>query len=177
MKQALLVLFLVVATTSVVMSEPFFGTLFALGVLKFGLDIISLGSSLNKMIPGDHRGFGRSLRSGRSVGDNKVSSIFLKASINDVDDCAKNFVCQLAAKSDESMDGFETTAFAIYGHATSIDVSRSDVEFQLASNVGRLAGIQQCQTIYARCPMSYGQLLQTMEGAFTESETLNHLKI
>ncbi|TRY68970.1 hypothetical protein TCAL_15114 [Tigriopus californicus] len=117
------------------------------------------------------RRFGRSVE----VEGVKVQDLLLKASVNDVDDCAKNFVCQLNTKSIESMDSVEQTLLAIYGQDASIDVSRSDVEFQLAANVGRLAGAEQCQTVYARCPMEYDQLLQTFEGKFTSSETLNQL--
>ncbi|XP_059089433.1 uncharacterized protein LOC131885415 [Tigriopus californicus] len=179
MKQALIALSLVAATTTVVMSEPVLGGLVALGLLKLGAFKLgaAIGSSSRRRSYGRRRGFSRGRRFGRSVEVEgvKVQDLLLKASVNDVDDCAKNFVCQLNTKSIESMDSVEQTLLAIYGQDASIDVSRSDVEFQLAANVGRLAGAEQCQTVYARCPMEYDQLLQTFEGKFTSSETLNQL--
>lgn len=176
MKQAIIVLSLVAATTTVVMSEPILGGLVALGLLKIGA--FKLGAAIGSAAS-RRRGFRGSRRSrrrfGRSIEDDKVQDILLRASVEDVDDCAKNFVCQLNTKSIKSMDAFERTIFAVYGQDPTIDVSRSDVEFQLASNIGRLSGIQHCKTIYARCPMEYGQLLKTIEGTFTQNEPLNLL--
>lgn len=157
MKQHIIVLSLMAALTTVVKSEPFVGTIAALGSLYVAFDF--LWHALENG------------RSRRSIGNANAHEMFLKASLLDVDDCAKNLVCQLSTKSIESMDALERTVFAIYGQDASIDLSRADVEFQLAANIGRQAGIQQCLNIYARCPWDYRQLLHTIEG------TPNHLYI
>lgn len=156
MKKVAIVLFLVVAATIMVSSAPFFGAFIALRVLKFGIQFVQIGSKVNGFLT-------HARRIGRFAMSDSVQDIFLKASVVDVDDCAKSLICQLSTKSKESLDSLERSVFDIYNKNSIIDVTKPDVEFQLAANIGLNAGLKQCQTIYARCPLDYHQLLEAIE--------------
>jgi hypothetical protein len=41
-------------------------------------------------------------------------------------------------------------------------VSKSTVEFDLAAKMGRRAGVEHCNTIYARCPYGVSELMAIM---------------
>jgi hypothetical protein len=116
-------------------------------------------------------GYGR--RWGRSAEeDADLSAAIVQASVADVDDCAKSFVCQLNAKPAVGLDALEVDVRAAFGNGGYIDVTKSSAEFDLAALMGRLAGEQQCSTIYARCRTPYSSMLKTMEQTLKQQDTL-----
>ena len=60
------------------------------------------------------------------------------------------------AFNDKQVNNFK---FQISG----INLSSGTVEFDLAALIGRKAGTQQCQKIYARCNKEYDELLKVLE--------------
>jgi hypothetical protein len=103
-------------------------------------------------------------RRGRSVeSQNEFSEMLVQASVSDVDDCAKSFICQLNTKAPQAMDLLESEIYPVFGNNGVIDVTKASVEFDLAALTGRLAGERQCATIYARCKTPYKTLLSVME--------------
>jgi hypothetical protein len=43
-----------------------------------------------------------------------------------------------------------------------VDVTAPSVEFDLASLIGRMAGSQQCKTIYSRCTVSPQAIMESI---------------
>ncbi|TRY68975.1 hypothetical protein TCAL_14211 [Tigriopus californicus] len=113
--------------------------------------------------------------------EEQIEKLLLKASIEDVFDCDKKFVCEVSTKPLEAMDFTERAIYDLFGHrGTNLDVKDTSVEFQLAHAVGHLAGYEQCEMIYARCNLPYADILSSMERRFerqgsTEEESVNGL--
>lgn len=127
---------------------------------------------------GRRRSYGRR-RYGRSVEDEtSLDEEFLRASIADIDDCAKSFVCQVNAKSatpNVFMDEVETTVSELFGEDGVIDVSAPTAEFDLAATMGRMAGFQQCKQIYARCKVDYKTLRNSIESMVQPNTVTNNV--
>ena len=104
------------------------------------------------------RSHGRS-RYGRSVAD--VDEMFLVASQNDADDCAKKLICSLAARDPRTLAQDEAVIVNIFGKNT-LDVSKATVEFDLAAIMGRKAGGAQCEKIYSRCVYPTNTMMEVM---------------
>lgn len=99
--------------------------------------------------------------------EQQIEKLLLKASIEDVFDCDKKFVCEVSTKPVEAMDFTERAIYDLFGpRGTNIDVQETSVEFQLAHAVGHLAGYEQCEIIYARCNLPYADILASMERRF-----------
>ncbi|XP_059087185.1 peroxisomal membrane protein PEX13-like [Tigriopus californicus] len=96
----------------------------------------------------------------------EMSQLLLEASLADVDDCTKEFVCLLHAKPIASLDAMELSIYSLFDDSVGIDVERTDVEFQLAAFIGKGVGVSQCQTVYARCSSSYEETKAPMEIEF-----------
>lgn len=163
MKLLLIAIFLLFATTTVV--ESFI--ISALIGFKIGYAL----ASRNRGGHGGRSYGGRRNRWGRSIEDDiQIEQVMIKASLDDSDDCAKAFVCQLNAQPARTtpMELFVYEYFGsnvkstIDGQAL-INVLNPTVQFDLAAHVGRLGGAQQCQQVYARCPMPYKDLLSVLE--------------
>jgi len=107
---------------------------------------------------GRSHGHGRG-RYGRSVAD--VDEMFLVASQNDADDCAKKLICSLAARDPRSLAQDEAVIVGLFGHGD-LDVSKSTVEFDLAAIMGRKVGEVQCEKIYSRCVYPTNTLMEVM---------------
>lgn len=107
-------------------------------------------------------------RYGRSVTDEEFDNFFLQASIKDTDDCGKSFICQLNAKPVNELAEFERVMRGTYAVGDVIDVTQDTVEFDLAAMIGRKAGEEQCEIIYARCESNY----ETMKKIAYEAATL-----
>jgi hypothetical protein len=182
MKLAVLAIFFYFVSTTMVES------LFILGALvgfRIGYDLAKRE---------DRRGYGRAYygrggRWGRSIEgseDNslQIQQVMLQASIQDNDDCAKAFVCQVNAKPIRTtpMEEFVYDYFGgntrdtamlralMPGSApgmTVVDVLSPSVQFELAAQVGRIGGVQTCQQIYAQCTLPYSELIAAIEGKVT----------
>ena len=81
--------------------------------------------------------------------------MFLTASVQDTNDCAKSFVCHINAKPVSELGEFELVMREMYAIGDNIDFTQDTVEFDLAALVGRKAGESQCMTIYQRCKSNY----------------------
>jgi len=118
------------------------------------------------------RSHGRSYvkrRWGRSVEDetfDEMSNTILDASLNDADDCAKKLVCSLNAQDVKTLQADEAAIASLFGKTAGIDLTSTTVEFDLAALMGRQAGKNQCDTIYARCPYQSKDLMEVMRKEF-----------
>jgi hypothetical protein len=178
MKLAILAIFFYFISTSIV--ESFI--ISALIGFKIGYALASRNRGRESGGWG-RRSYGRS-RWGRSIEDDnslQIEQVMLQASIQDNDDCAKAFVCQVNAKPIRST-AMEQFVFDYFGGnakdtamlralmpgsaqgMTVIDALSPTVQFELAAQVGRLGGVEQCQKIYAQCTMQYTELLGALEG-------------
>jgi len=114
--------------------------------------------------------YGRSHRRwGRSVEDetfDEMSNTILDASLNDADDCAKKLVCSLNAQDVNTLQADEAAIASLFGKTAGIDLTSTTVEFDLAALMGRQAGKNQCDTIYARCPYQSKDLMEVMRKEF-----------
>jgi len=91
------------------------------------------------------------------------------ASQNDVEDCLKSYICQVAAKLDVNLDQFERNLKSNFSQSIEeMDVFSNAIEFDLASVIGHTAGIDQCHLIYARCPKPYEQISGNLQLAFQQ---------
>ena len=153
-----------------------------------------IGFKIGYLVANANRGRGRSYgrsyghrRWGRSIEASDESSIqleqiMLQASLEDNDDCAKAFVCYVNAKPTR-VTPVEEFVFEYFGAATKeqamlkalmpkesaqgltvVDALSPTVQFDLASQIGKMGGSQQCQKIYAQCPLPYSELLSVIEG-------------
>jgi F0F1-type ATP synthase membrane subunit c/vacuolar-type H+-ATPase subunit K len=107
---------------------------------------------------GRSHGHGRG-RYGRSVAE--VDEMFLTASQDDADDCAKKLICSLSARDPRTLAQDEAVIVSIFGQGD-LDVSKSTVEFDLAAIMGRKAGEAQCEKIYSRCVYPTNTLMEVM---------------
>jgi len=117
-----------------------------------------------------YRSYGRSHRRwGRSVEDesfDEMSNAILDASLNDAEDCAKKLVCSLNAQDVKTLQADEAAIASLFGKTAGIDLTSTTVEFDLAALMGRQAGKNQCDTIYARCPYQSKDLMEVMRKEF-----------
>ena len=86
----------------------------------------------------------------------------VKADLEDFDDCAKMFICQLNAKNDSTLGPVEkmmkksfSTGSNNYG---GLDVNRVSARFDLAALTGKMVGLNQCKLFYGRCKIPYIQM-------------------
>ena len=88
----------------------------------------------------------------------------IKNEFQDIDDCAKMFLCQLGAKPEESLNYVEKDINDMFGtnQNGTLDVLKPSVLFDLAATFGRDAGLEQCQTLYARCQIPYEDMMNIM---------------
>jgi len=108
-------------------------------------------------------------RHGRSVEDesfDEMSNAILDASLNDAEDCAKKLVCSLNAQDVKTLQADEAAIASLFGKTAGIDLTSTTVEFDLAAFMGRQAGKNQCDNIYARCPYQSKDLMEVMRKEF-----------
>jgi len=128
-----------------------------------------------------HRRYGRSI-DGSDESSIQLEQIMLQASLEDNDDCAKAFVCYVNAKPTRTTP-VEEFVFDYFGTATKeqamlkalmpkeaaqgltvVDALSPTVQFDLAAQIGKMGGSQQCKLIYAQCPLPYSELISVIEG-------------
>jgi len=110
-----------------------------------------VGKALRRRGGGRRKSFGKRKRYGRDVTDQEVDAaideLFLKATLNDADDCAKKYVCLVSAADEEALDEMERSVASAFAPEGFIDVSSPSARFQLAATMGRVAGYKQCEVI------------------------------
>ena len=91
--------------------------------------------------------------------------IILSADFQDTNDCAKKFICELNAKDETKLDSIEMVTRTLFGDDNSghFDVTKPSAHFDFAALVGRKAGFNQCETIFARCDVPYEDLKMMIE--------------
>jgi len=140
-------------------------------ILLGGAIGIGLGAASRRRSRVSHgRSYRRSYRRhGRSVEDesfDEMSNAILDASLNDAEDCAKKLVCSLNAQDVKTLQADEAAIASLFGKTAGIDLTSTTVEFDLAAFMGRQAGKNQCDTIYARCPYQSKDLMEVMRKEF-----------
>ena len=98
-------------------------------------------------------------RFGRSITD--IDELFLFASQNDADDCAKKLICSLAAKDVNTLAQDEAVIVSLFGQSE-LDVSKTSIEFDLAATMGRKVGSDHCNSVYSRCGYTSDSLMEVM---------------
>jgi hypothetical protein len=98
-------------------------------------------------------------RFGRSITD--IDELFLFASQNDADDCAKKLICSLAAKDVNTLAQDEAVIVSLFGQSE-LDVSKTTIEFDLAAIMGHKVGSDQCNIVYSRCGYTSESLMEVM---------------
>ena len=98
-----------------------------------------------------------------------------QAEFQDIDDCAKMFLCQLNPKNENELGSFETFFKSQFGMNESgvLDVTKLSVRFDLAAVIGQDVGMEQCQNVYGRCKMDYVDMLKIMESSMPENDAQN----
>ena len=129
--------------------------------MEEGTNHVAILASLNRLTFGLHCSYMKKRRYGRSVEDNDgLADILLQASLEDGEDCAKKLVCSLNAQDSTTLAEDEKAIATLFGQ--NIDMAAATVEFDLAALMGRQAGEQQCQRIYARCQYQAKDLMAAM---------------
>ena len=91
------------------------------------------------------------------------SSLYIvKADLDDFDDCAKMFICQLNAKNDSTLGPVEKMMKKSFSAGSTnyggLDVNRISARFDLAALTGKMVGLNQCKLFYGRCKIPYLQM-------------------
>ncbi len=82
----------------------------------------------------------------------------------------KAYVCEVNSLPFEKLNDLEKTIQQRFAETLAqIDPSSSTVEFDLASVIGRTVGVNQCKTIYGRCPNDFSSLSSLMQQKVRET--------
>ena len=106
-----------------------------------------LSSNLKFFVFSYKRRWGRSTEVTKN---DDLTETLLQTSLVDTNDCAKKLVCSLNAHDFTTLAADEKSIVTLFGQSDKIDVSAVTAEFDLAALMGRQAGPEQCQRIYAR---------------------------
>merc|ERR1712002_1121601 len=105
----------------------------------------------------NHNSYGRR-RYGRSAEDEidansvNITEWYEDMSIKDQDDCGKRMFCELRAKEASGVTLVEDEMYITqrFGEGNAVDVSKVEVEFDLAGHIGKNMGIARCVELYGR---------------------------
>lgn len=121
-----------------------------------GVKLLAVKAALGGLL------IGGALRRGKRE---TLAEVFLEASRKDQYDCAKLLICELNAKSIEELKDDEITISRTFGQEDAIDVTAPGVEFDLAGLMGRMAGSQQCKSVYSRCALKPQDIMKGIRKA------------
>lgn len=96
-------------------------------------------------------------------------------STKDQDDCGKRMVCELRAKEARSARALNSNEKIIadsFGSGNAVDVSKVEVEFELAAQIGKNMGMGRCGEIYSRCEVTTEEIIEMIEKEFEEFEVV-----
>ena len=98
--------------------------------------------------------------------------LIFAADFQDVDDCAKKFICEVNAKNDSALDGIEVLIKSLFGYEKSgqLDVTKPSARFDFAAIVGLKSGFEQCKTLFSRCDSSYDAMKNIIEEGLVSQE-------
>lgn len=93
----------------------------------------------------------------------------------DQDDCGKRMICELRAKeatAAKNLNNNEKIIADNFGSGNAVDVSKVEVEFELAAQIGKNMGIERCGEVYSRCEVTTKELIEMIEKEFEEFEVV-----
>ncbi|CAB4070263.1 unnamed protein product [Lepeophtheirus salmonis] len=101
---------------------------------------------------------------------NEYEEILLSASQEDQNDCAKRLVCEISSLPPTAMS-LEEVQIASAFNSNYLDISKATVEFELAAQIGKRVGLEQCSVIYKRCPFPRAKLMEMYKETNVEDES------
>uniref|UniRef100_A0A0K2TSI0 Uncharacterized protein n=2 Tax=Lepeophtheirus salmonis TaxID=72036 RepID=A0A0K2TSI0_LEPSM len=127
--------------------------------------LISRGGRRRNYRPRYHQNFGynhrhhgfQNYRFKRSL--DEYETILLSAAQNDASDCAKRLVCEVNGTPLENFSKEETMIARLF-NPDHLDITKITVEFDLAAQIGKRVGIEQCAVLYERCPHDKKKLME-----------------
>ena len=101
--------------------------------------------------------------------------LILKANVQDLDDCAKKFICELNAKDETILDDFELSMKSAFGvdKRGNLDVKSISARFDFAASVGQNGGNSLCKIVFRRCTHSYKISKGLYWNLYNQGRTLN----
>lgn len=97
-------------------------------------------------------------------------------SVKDQDDCGKRMFCELRAKetSGVGLDENERIIADSFGSGNTVDVSKVEVEFDVAAQIGKAMGAGRCAEIYKRCDTDLEDIIAMIRTEIFEIEKIDH---
>jgi len=127
--------------------------------------------------------YGRRNRYGRAVNDEiSANSITVNEtewyedmSKMDQDDCGKRMICELRAKERDGVVLGEEERYIVnrFGSGSQVDISRVEVEFELAAQIGKNMGIDRCGVMYSRCDTDVTVIIEMIKSENAVIENLD----
>ncbi|QQP50521.1 Uncharacterized protein FKW44_011545 [Caligus rogercresseyi] len=152
---AILASCLVVSDATIIFAAP---AAAAVATVAVGPALASLAilkaAAIKGLIVGSFLAGGRGKRS-----TTDLETLLLSASQKDSTDCAKKLVCEVNGLSPAVLQSEEAMIARLF-NANSLDLSKATVEFDLAAQIGKRVGKEQCSIIYERCPHDRQKLVQ-----------------
>ena len=90
----------------------------------------------------------------------EVAYALRSAHVEDSSDCVKRLLCELQSKNDVDLSWDELLIKGAISSA--IDYTSSTLQFQLAVDLGRRQGLEQCATVYSRCSFDADDIMEMM---------------
>ncbi|XP_040575594.1 uncharacterized protein [Lepeophtheirus salmonis] len=100
----------------------------------------------------------------------EYEEILLSASQEDQNDCAKRLVCEISSLPPTAMSPEEIQIASAF-NSNYLDISKATVEFELAAQIGKRVGLEQCSVIYKRCPFPRAKLMEMYNETNVEDES------
>ena len=99
----------------------------------------------------------------------------MKTNVQDLDDCAKKFICELNAKDETILDDFELSMKSAFGvnKRGNLDANSISARFNFAASVGQNGGNSQCKILFRRCTYSYEVIKDLFWNLYNRRRTLN----
>merc|ERR1712002_845790 len=131
----------------------------------------------------NHHSYGRK-RYGRSAEDEidansvNITEWYEDMSIKDQDDCGKRMFCELRAKEASGVTLVEDEMYITqrFGEGNAVDVSKVEVEFDVAGHIGKNMGIARCAEIYGRCDTEVDVIMAMIRKEFAELQKMDMTK-
>ena len=94
-----------------------------------------------------------------------ANDLFVQADHQDLDDCAKMFICELNTRDESKLGNIESVLKNTFGANANgnLDVTKITAKFDFAAITGKLAGVNQCKIFYSRCHVPYQDMRDILE--------------
>ena len=94
-----------------------------------------------------------------------TQNVFLLKYLNRKKNYVYFFILDIFTKYFLLIQADEIVISSAFGQMDAVDVTAPSVEFDLASLIGRMAGSQQCKTIYSRCAVTPQAMMEGIRKA------------